>query len=62
MVWECAEECEAECCGIVALPKPLAKKYEHPPQRKVKELIPVLEEEIIRVTEIFELYLPQQGT
>ena len=50
MVWECVEECEAECCGIVPLPKPLAKKYEHLAQRKIEELIPLSEDEIIPVT------------
>lgn len=50
MEWKCVEGCKAECCGIVPIPKELAKKHEKMAQAKAEEIITWSENDIVPLT------------
>jgi Fe-S-cluster containining protein len=51
MEWKCIEGCKAECCGIVPIPKELAKKHEKMAQVKAMEIMPFGNNDIVPLTE-----------
>lgn len=51
MVFVCVSDCEAECCGIIPLPKDLAKRFEHLKQRDAKEVREFSEDKIMVFTD-----------
>jgi Fe-S-cluster containining protein len=50
MEWKCVEGCKAECCGIVPIPKELAKKHEEKAQVKAVEIMPFSNSDIVPMT------------
>ena len=51
MEWKCIDRCKAECCGIVPIPKDLAKKHEEKAQVKAMEIMPFGNNDIVSLTE-----------
>ena len=51
MEWKCIDGCKAECCGIVPIPKELAKKHEEKAQVKAVEIMPFSNNDIVPMTE-----------
>jgi Fe-S-cluster containining protein len=49
--WKCTDGCRAECCGIVPIPKELAKKHEKMAQVKAVEIMPFSDNDIVPMTE-----------
>jgi Fe-S-cluster containining protein len=49
--WKCTDGCKAECCGIVPIPKELAKKHEKMAQAKAEEIMAWGENDVVPLTE-----------
>jgi Fe-S-cluster containining protein len=49
--WKCVEGCKAECCGIVPIPKELAKRHEQMAQAKAEEIVAWGENDVVPLTE-----------
>jgi len=50
MEWRCIEGCKSECCGIVPIPKKLAKKYEKMAQADAVKIMAWGENQIVILT------------